>query len=37
MNASNEHTRDVLLYLDNELRGQELEDFLAHLAGCAVS
>lgn len=36
MNASNEHTRDVLLYLDNELRGQELEDFLAHLAGCAV-
>jgi hypothetical protein len=26
MNACDEHTRDVLLYLDNELRGQELED-----------
>jgi hypothetical protein len=28
--------RDVLLYLDDDLRGQELE-VLAHLAGCAVS
>jgi hypothetical protein len=26
MNACDEHTRDVLLSLDNELSGQELED-----------
>jgi putative zinc finger protein len=36
MNARDKHTRDVPLYLDNELRGQELQDFLAHLAGCPV-
>jgi hypothetical protein len=37
MNACDEHLRDVLLYRDDDLRGQELEDFFAHLAGCAVS
>jgi anti-sigma factor RsiW len=35
MNPCGEHTLDVVLYLDNELDGQELEDFLAHLADCA--
>ena len=34
MNACEEH--NVQLYLDNELRGQELEDFRAHLSGCVA-
>jgi mycothiol system anti-sigma-R factor len=36
MNACEERRHNVLLYLDNELRGQELEDFRAHLADCAA-
>ena len=36
MNASDAHARDVFLYLDNELKDQELEAFLAHLADCAL-
>jgi hypothetical protein len=32
MNPCGEHILDVVRYLDNELDGQELEDFLAHLA-----
>ena len=36
MNPFGEHTLDVLLYLDNELEGEDLEDFLAHLADCAA-
>jgi hypothetical protein len=35
MNGCDE--RNLLLYLDNELRGQDLRDFVAHLTGCAVS
>jgi anti-sigma factor RsiW len=35
MNAGDEHSHNVSLYLDNELRGRELEDFRAHLADCA--
>ncbi len=34
MNACDKHSRNVLLYLDNELSGHELENFRAHLAGC---
>ena len=34
MNTCEGH--NVLLYLDNELRGQELEDFRAHLSGCVA-
>jgi mycothiol system anti-sigma-R factor len=36
LNACEEHGHNVLLYLDNELRGQELEDFRAHLSGCVA-
>jgi mycothiol system anti-sigma-R factor len=35
MKAYDEHSHNVPLYLDNELRDQELEDFRAHLANCA--
>ena len=35
MNAHDEHRANILLYLDNELRGQDIEDFLAHLDNCA--
>jgi anti-sigma factor RsiW len=35
MNAHDEHHANILLYLDNELRGQELEYLLAHLDTCA--
>lgn len=35
MSAHDEQSANIPLYIDNELRGQELEDFLAHLAGCA--
>jgi len=35
MNGFNEHRHNVSLYLDNELRDRELEDFRAHLADCA--
>src|ERR1700735_5668701 len=35
MNAGDEHCHNVSLYLDNELRDRELEDFRAHLAHCA--
>jgi mycothiol system anti-sigma-R factor len=35
MNAADEHSHNVSLYLDNELRDQELEDFRAHLDDCA--
>jgi anti-sigma factor RsiW len=34
MNTCGEH--NVLLYLHNELRGQELEDFRAHLSDCVA-
>jgi mycothiol system anti-sigma-R factor len=36
MSACEERSHDVLLYLDNELRGQELESFRAHLSGCGA-
>jgi mycothiol system anti-sigma-R factor len=36
MKACEEDNHNVLLYLDNELRGQELENFRAHLSGCAA-
>jgi len=35
MSRCEEHTGDILLYLDNALTGQRLEDFRAHLAVCA--
>jgi len=35
MNGHDEHRVNILLYLDNELRGQELEYLLAHLDNCA--
>jgi anti-sigma factor RsiW len=35
MSAHYEHSVNILLYLDNELRGQDIEDFLAHLDNCA--
>jgi mycothiol system anti-sigma-R factor len=35
MNAHDEHRANILPYLDNELRGQDAEDFLAHLDNCA--
>jgi len=31
----NEHRADILRYLDNELSGRKLEQFLAHLESCA--
>jgi mycothiol system anti-sigma-R factor len=34
MKPSDEHSASVLLYLDGEFSGHELEDFLAHLANC---
>jgi anti-sigma factor RsiW len=34
MNAHDAHRLNILLYLDNELRGQELEYLLAHLDNC---
>jgi hypothetical protein len=36
MNAWDEYTGSILLYLDNQLTGQALEDFLTHLSGCRV-
>jgi anti-sigma factor RsiW len=36
MNVCEEHSHNVLLYLDNELRGPELENFRAHLSGCSA-
>ncbi len=35
MNAHDEHRANILLYLDNELSGQDIEGFLAHLDNCA--
>jgi anti-sigma factor RsiW len=35
MSHCDERGTDILLYLDNELTGQRLEDFRAHLAGCS--
>jgi mycothiol system anti-sigma-R factor len=35
MNSRDEYSADILLYLDNELSGSELEDFWAHLMDCA--
>jgi anti-sigma factor RsiW len=35
MSAHDEHHANILLYLDNELGGQELEYLLAHLDECA--
>jgi anti-sigma factor RsiW len=35
MSHFDERTTDFLLYLDNSLTGQRLEDFRAHLAGCS--
>ena len=35
MSRCEERTSDILLYLDNALTGQELEDFRAHLVVCA--
>jgi mycothiol system anti-sigma-R factor len=34
MNTCEEHGHNVLLYVDNELSGQELENFRAHLSDC---
>lgn len=36
MNVCDEHSSNVLLFLDNELTGEELEDFRAHLATCDI-
>ncbi len=33
--SHDERSTDILLYLDNALTGQRLEDFRAHLAGCS--
>jgi anti-sigma factor RsiW len=35
MNTDDERIHNVSLYLDNELKDRELEDFRAHLADCA--
>jgi anti-sigma factor RsiW len=35
MNECEKHTVDLMLYLDDELLGEELMDFLAHLKVCA--
>ncbi len=35
MNACDDHTVDLMLYLDDELSGGELVEFLAHLKLCA--
>jgi anti-sigma factor RsiW len=35
MSHCDERSADILLYLDNALTGQRLEDFRAHLAGCS--
>ena len=35
MNRCDEHHTGILLYLDNALTGQKLEDFRAHLADCS--
>ena len=35
MSYCHDCTADILLYLDNALTGQRLEDFRAHLAGCS--
>src|SRR5271155_2280129 len=35
MRAHDEHSANILLYLDNELRGQDIEEFLTHLDNCA--
>jgi anti-sigma factor RsiW len=35
MNHFDERSTDTLLYLDNALTGQRLEDFCAHLAACS--
>jgi anti-sigma factor RsiW len=35
MSRCDERTSDILLYLDNALTGQKLEDFRAHLADCS--
>jgi len=34
MNRCDEHHTAILLYLDNTLTGEKLEDFRAHLANC---
>jgi len=36
MSRCDERTSDILLYLDNALTGQKLEDFRAHLAHCSI-
>ena len=36
MKACEEHSHNVVLYLDDELRGQELENFRAHLSDCVA-
>jgi anti-sigma factor RsiW len=35
MSDCEKRSTDILLYLDNALTGQRLEDFRAHLAGCS--
>jgi len=35
MSHCEERSTDILLYLDNALTGQRLEDFRSHLAGCS--
>jgi anti-sigma factor RsiW len=35
MNSSDDYSIKILRYLDEDLEGQELEDFLAHLDSCA--
>jgi len=35
MSHCDERSTDILLYLDNTLTGERLEDFCAHLAGCS--
>jgi mycothiol system anti-sigma-R factor len=36
MSGHDDHRDNILLYLDNELRGQDIEEFLAHLDNCAA-
>jgi hypothetical protein len=36
MNYCGERSTDILLFLDNALTGQKLEDFRAHLADCSI-
>ena len=36
MSSCDEHSTDILLFLDNDLHGEALDRFLAHLKVCAA-